>query len=91
MTRRSKRELERTVEELSGSPDSVTLGELLRADDVSSTGKTDKETPIWRVNGVEKHIPKRVRGDFLRITLGGDPKNHNPPAEALADFREGCS
>jgi hypothetical protein len=91
MTRSSKREIERTVEKLSGTPGSATLAELLRADDVVTTGKRDKETPIWCVDGVEKHIPKRVRGDFIRLTLGGDPKNHNPPEEALADFREGCS
>jgi hypothetical protein len=80
MTRRkSKREIERAVENLGGGEyPPATLEDVLMADAVESAPDVNADGIVWRLDGEERTIPKPVAADAVRVWLEGEPKRVDP-------------
>jgi len=79
MTRRkSKREIERAVENLGGEHPPATLADVLMADAVEPVPGANADSPVWRLDGEKCTIPKPVAADAVRIWLEGEPEHVDP-------------
>jgi hypothetical protein len=80
MTRRkSKREIERAIDELAdGDHPPATLEDVLTADVVEFARNADADAVVWRLDGDVKTVPRSVAADAMRVWLEGEPKHADP-------------
>ncbi|GGN26910.1 hypothetical protein [Halarchaeum nitratireducens] len=83
MTRRSKSEIERRLEDFDDTHAEATVEDVVSADIVQFAPREQPST--WRLDGTERVVPQSVRGDVMRIWLGGEPKNSSPPSELVRE------
>ncbi|GAB6863263.1 hypothetical protein [Haloplanus litoreus] len=79
MTRRSEREIARTLDKLSGGDyPPATLEDVLTADVVEFVPNANTDSPVWRLDGEPKAVPRNVRADAMRVWLEGEPEHFDP-------------